>query len=239
MLRSYPEDRIEGFGVIKHLAASGDYVVDIGASIGNYTKYLSQLVGVHGRVYSIEPIPFSFSALCSNVKKLKLTNVEVMNYAMSDANGVVTMAVPLYESGGENFYQSKIVNGNDDSSLRRFKIGSRTLDSLLSELSHKISFIKCDVEGHELRCIQGAVKIIEDSKPAWFLEVWGYPGDTNSDAYDLFKILHEEGYEAWWFDGRKLHKGAKFKSWYLTNQTENYFFLTVGHRERLQEAGFS
>jgi len=45
------------FKVVKTLVAPGDSVVDIGANIGVYTKYLSDLLGNQGRVYSIEPVP--------------------------------------------------------------------------------------------------------------------------------------------------------------------------------------
>ena len=141
ILRSISENDEVDLKVVRHLVNPGDYVVDIGANIGIYTKFLSELVGSHGRVYSIEPIPFTFEILCSNVKKLRLKNVELINYAISDTNGNVIMEIPLYESGGENFYQAKIVDENDKSSLRRIIVKSRTIDFLFSELSCNISFI--------------------------------------------------------------------------------------------------
>jgi tRNA A58 N-methylase Trm61 len=60
------------FKIIKQLVNPGDYVADIGANYGVYTKYLSELVGRDGCVYSIEPIPLTFEILYSNVKKLGL-----------------------------------------------------------------------------------------------------------------------------------------------------------------------
>jgi 23S rRNA U2552 (ribose-2'-O)-methylase RlmE/FtsJ len=56
LLRSFSEKDEIDFKVIKYIVNLGDYVVDIGANIGVYTKYLSERVGSLGRVYSIEPI---------------------------------------------------------------------------------------------------------------------------------------------------------------------------------------
>src|SRR5215475_14729272 len=46
--------------VVDHLIAPGDSVIDIGASIGEYTRYLSSKVGPQGHVYSFEPNPETF-----------------------------------------------------------------------------------------------------------------------------------------------------------------------------------
>lgn len=232
LLRFFTEDDEVSFKVIKHLVGYGDCVIDVGANIGVYTKYLSVLVGIHGRVYSVEPIPLTFEILYSNVRKLELKNVELINYAISDTNGSVLMEVPLYESGGENFYEARIMEGNTNSSLRRVRVESKTIDYLFSALPYNISFIKCDVEGHELRCIKGAMKIIKESKPAWLIEISGDPDSLKSTFYEIFKLLNEEGYEAYWFDGISLNK------WCSDDKSVNYFFLALKHLRVLQEQGF-
>jgi len=232
LLRFFTEDDEVSFKVIKHLVGYGDCVIDVGANIGVYTKYLSELVGIHGRVYSVEPIPLTFEILCSNVRKLGLKNVELINYAISDTNGSVTMEIPLYESGGESFYRARIMKRNTNSSLRRVSVESKTIDYLFSELAYNISFIKCDVEGHELNCIKGAMKVIEKSKPAWLIEISGDPDSLKSTSYEIFKLLNKEGYEAYWFDGISLNK------WRSDDKIVNYFFLTQKHLRVLQEKGF-
>lgn len=232
LLRFFEESDEVDLKIIKNLIKYGDSVVDVGANIGVYTKYLSELVGIHGRVYSVEPIPLTFEILCSNVRKLGLKNVELINYAISDTNGSVTMEVPLYESGGENFYEAKIVEGKTNGSLRRVRVESKTIDYLFSGLPYNISFIKCDVEGHELNCIKGAMKIIKESKPAWLIEVSGDPDSLKSTSYEIFKLLNGEGYEAYWFDGISLTMRC------LGDKSVNYFFLAPKHLRVLQEQGF-
>lgn len=231
-LRSLSERDEMDFRVIRHLVNPGDYVVDIGANIGVYTKYLSELVGIDGCVYSIEPIPLTFDILLSNVKKLGLKNIEAINCAISDSNGSVIMEVPLYESGGENFYQAKIVCENTDNSLRRVRVKSKTIDSLFSELPQDISFIKCDVEGHEFRCTKGAIDIIKNSRPAWLIEISGDPDDLKSTAYETFKLLNKEDYEAFWFDGSSLNRRR------MGDKSVNYFFLAPEHLHALLKVSY-
>jgi FkbM family methyltransferase len=170
--------------------------------------------------------------LLSNVRKLGLKNVETINCAISDSDGSVTMEVPLYESGGENFYEAKIVSENADSSLRRIRVQSRTIDSLFSDLAHGISFIKCDAEEHELRCVKGATCIIKNSKLAWLIDVSRDPDDPGSAAHEIFRLLNQEGYEAFWFDGKSLKKRSP------GDESINYFFLSAKHLRALREESY-
>ena len=226
-LRSFYEKDID---VVKLLVKPSDYVVDIGANVGWYTKILSELVSNKGCVYSIEPIPTTFELLSFCVKKLGLNNVELMNYAMSEKNGYVHMEVPLYESGGENFYQSKIVeNKKSENSLKTFKVESKSIDSLFFELNNKISFIKCDVEGHEFSVIKGAERVVKKSKPAWLIEISGNPDNQDSNSYLLFNYLEKHGYTAYWFDGQKLNRYSP------GDKSINYFFLTSQHLALLEK----
>ena len=167
----------------------GQYVADIGANIGVYSKYLSERVGPSGRVISVEPIPLTFLISCApTYGKLRLSNVEAKNCAISDTEGQVKMRVPKYNSGGENFYAARIENGEAGDSVRSFAVPATTVaDALLSTLP-LIHFIKCDVEGHELNCIRGAMKTIERSKPAWLIEISGDMDDERSNSSQTFRL---------------------------------------------------
>jgi FkbM family methyltransferase len=216
---------------LKSLVESGDSVVDIGANIGVYAKYLSGLVGSVGHVISVEPIPSTFDILCSNVRKLGLSNVEVKNCAISDAEGKLKMRVPKYDSGGENFYCACIDSEGTDDGARSFVVPATTVDLLLSTMP-AVHFIKCDVEGHELHCIRGARNTIERFKPAWLIEISGDMNDVRSGAYQTFCILKDCGYEAYWFDGTRLRLRRP------DAKSVNYFFLTSSQVERLRGKGF-
>jgi FkbM family methyltransferase len=218
--------------VVRYLIKPGDTVIDIGANVGVYTKILSELVGPDGHVYSIEPFPPTFEILCYNVKKLHLDNVEPINVAISDSQAIVTMALPYDSSGAETHYRASIVTDRpEESKTKTTNVQATTIDSRFLSASGTISFIKCDVEGHEPACIKGATKFLARSQAAWLIEVSGKPDDTDSPAHNVFKILHDQGYSAWWFDGsilKRRHPGDK---------STNYFFLKDNHIDILKKSG--
>jgi FkbM family methyltransferase len=228
-LRSITEDDEPDLRVLRYLVAPGQWVADVGANIGVYTKYLSERTGPSGRVCSVEPIPLTFDILRSNVQKLRLKNVELKNYAISDVEGHVTMRVPKHESGGENYYAAHIEGREVSNSLRSFVVPSTTIDSLFSEQSPPIHFIKCDVEGHELHCIKGAAHTIQNSRPAWLIEISSNMDDDKSDSYRALQILQENGYEVYWFDGTTLRRRQR------GDKSVNYFFLRPEHLQVLRE----
>jgi FkbM family methyltransferase len=216
--------------VLDYLVYEGQFAVDIGANVGVYSKYLSKRVGRSGRVLSVEPIPLTADILRSNLMKLRLENVEARNCAISDKDGEVRMQVPRYESGGEDFYRAHIVVAESPGTLRSIVVPSRTVDSLLSAVA-KVHFIKCDVEGHELNCIRGAIGTIERSKPAWLLEISGDMAEAGSDAQQTYRILRSLGYTARWFDG------AALRQWHPGVHSVNYFFLMASHIETITQRG--
>lgn len=216
--------------VVQYLVRPGDFAIDIGANIGIYSKVLSELVGPGGRVYSIEPFPPTFEILYYNLRKLHLENVVLLNVAISDSNALVTMGLPYDSSGAETHYRASIMKDNTDQSKTKItNVQATTIDSSFLRDAKKISFIKCDVEGHELACINGAKKFLAESQPAWLIEVSGDPEDTDSAAQVVFKILYDKGYIAWWLDGGKLRKRC------IGDKSTNYFFLKDNHIKILKK----
>lgn len=224
LLHSWSPEQEPDFQVIKYLIKPGDYVIDIGANIGVFSKALSELVGQIGRVYSIEPFPSTFEILHYNLRKLHLENAEPMNVAISDSEAVVTMGRSCDPSGAETHYRASIVKNVADKNKRQMiHVQAITIDSKFLGVSRKISFIKCDVEGHELACLKGARKFLAHSQPAWLIEVSGEPDDADSAAHRVFEILFNDGYSAWWFDGTRLRKRCP------CDKSVNYFFLKDAH----------
>jgi hypothetical protein len=68
------------------------------------------------------------------------------------------------------------------------------LDSFFSGSEYKISFIKCDVEGHELSCIKSSLETIEQSNPPMLIEISTDPDCPDSEAFQIFDMLRALGY---------------------------------------------
>jgi FkbM family methyltransferase len=212
---------------LSRFVAPGETVVDIGANMGHFTKFLSSHVGSQGIVYSIEPIPESYQLLRYITKKLNLANVKLFDCAVSDRNDVVTMEVPLTASGEENLYEARITpNAGGAHSSRTLTVTTRTIDSLIPWKEHPVSFIKCDVEGHELPCLKGSVSLMEHNRPSWLIEIWGDLDEPGSPAVATVEFLRTFGYRPFIFDGSSFHPRKKGE------KDVNYFFFTEKHCER-------
>ncbi len=228
LVSNYNELHEPEFIVIKNLIKEGDFVLDIGANIGVYTKFLSRMVGAKGKIISIEPIPRTYNILCSNIKKLGLDNVQALNYACNDTNGYVTMEIPRSKEKEEDFYGARIpLNDYPQNTWRKLKVEAKTLDTLLSDQSLKLTFIKCDVEGNENKVLEGATNTLSRDKPVLMIEIVKNPDDVSSPAYKTFSLLKNYGYQSFYSAAGKLHlrkEGIKkLNYFFLTNQQIKYY----------------
>jgi FkbM family methyltransferase len=216
-------------GVAIQLVRPGDRAIDLGANVGLYTLFLSRAVGERGLVCAVEPVPPTHDLLAYTTRSLGLHNVRLLQSAASGSEGTVTMQIPHFEWGGENLYQARIVGGSRSEGQRSFTVPTRTLDSIADELGSPITFVKCDVEGHELVCVQSARRLLERERPAWLIEVSSDPDAAGSQAGALFGLLALSGYRAFRWDGSRLVPRRP------GDRSVNYFFLAPAHLERLRE----
>jgi FkbM family methyltransferase len=215
-------------GIVRRLVAPGDRVVDIGANYGLYTLLLSRLAGSKGKVYSIEPVPWTCDILEFGARRLGLSNVEVIRSAIGAADGSGVMEVPRYEWGGENFYRATL-RRVEAGGLRRFSVSLRSLDSLFTTRPGRITFIKCDAEGAELDCVRGGIGLIRSSRPALMIELTDDPGIAGSPAHRLIGLLRDEGYGVYALRGETLKKDS------FGGDSINYFFLADCHLAAVKE----
>ena len=152
------------YAILSTLITAGDWVIDIGANVGHYTKRFSELVGPTGRVIAFEPVPETFALLAANLQVLPKTNVTLINAAVSDKTNLVGMSVPAFDTGLRNFYQAHLSDASD-SGLQVLTLCLNSLD-----LAHKITLVKIDAEGHEARVLRGMHQILLRDKPTLIVE---------------------------------------------------------------------
>jgi FkbM family methyltransferase len=229
VVRSFKEEDEPDLKIVKHLVPPGTTAIDLGANIGVYTKVLSSLTGPSGHVVSVEPVAETFGYLTGNVQALRMTNVRLVNAAVSDQSESLTMELPDNEFGGPYFTRARIVDSQQTPRApgRYLRVRSTTLDEIAVG-EDLISFVKCDVEGHEFECLAGAESVIAIHHPAWLIEVWGDPDELGSLAADVFGSLALRGYSDWFFDGKLLRKRQP------GDRSTNYFFLTTAHVTHLR-----
>lgn len=146
----------------------GDWALDIGANMGSYTVAMSRLVGEHGRVIALEPIPETFAILTANLQIARCGNVTAFNAAASDRAEVAEMYMPHFDSGLKNFYQARLDRTKNTMDTSANRVLTIAIDSLA--LPHRLALIKIDVEGHEAKVISGLWKQISRDRPALIIE---------------------------------------------------------------------
>ncbi len=136
---------------LQQLLGTTGAVVEVGANIGAHTVPLAKLLAAQGRqLVALEPQPVIFQNLCANLALNGITNVRAWPFACGAASGTVHFQAPDYGAhgnfGGVEFQAGHTATGVSVPCVR--------LDDTLGDA--QISLIKVDVEGFELRVLQGA-----------------------------------------------------------------------------------
>ena len=134
----------------------GESVLDIGANIGYYALMEARLVGPHGKVYAVEPVPYNMQSLERNIGLNDYSNIETFQQAIGQYDGML----PLYISDHPNwcsFYPSGNVLGQVD-------VAVSSLDTFLKD-KRQPSMIRMDVEGYEYEIANGMHSLFESNVP--------------------------------------------------------------------------
>ena len=158
----------------------GDWVLDIGANVGHYTKRFSELAGAQGRVAAFEPIPETFSLLAANATCFASANVSLFNAAASDRGGVANMSIPRFVTGLTNYYEAQLDGGTDGTRVMTLRVDDLHFD-------HPIALVKIDAEGHEAAVLQGMQALLQSSHPRLIVE---------TDSSEVVEWLKPFGYSA-------------------------------------------
>ena len=164
------------YAILPSLISEGDWVIDVGANVGHYTKRFSELVGATGRVIAFEPVPETFSLLAANLQALSKANVTLINAAASDKTNLVGMSVPAFNTGLRNFYQAHLSN-SPDSNLQVLTLSLENLN-----ISNRIALIKIDAEGHEAGVLRGMRAILLRDKPTLIVETGSREVEDSIDS---------------------------------------------------------
>lgn len=187
------------------LRLTGATVLDIGANKGIYSYWLAKAVGTHGRVLAIEPQP----EMSEYIRQRRLgSTVEIVNLALSDADGVSQL--------------SRKRPGDGSASLSR-NIGT-SIPVKLAKLDDigpisNLKFIKCDVEGHELKVFRGGENLIRKFSPVIQFE------SMSGEIAPLLEFFSDLGYLGIMFLGKTYARIEEL------SRTPHPKFGLSGHRD--------
>ena len=176
---------------------------DVGAHLGYYTCLACKFVP-GGTIYAFEMDRFNYSLLEENLKLNGCENVYALNVAVSDTSGVAS-----YACKSERL-----------SPMLRLSTGTSPTDSdkvipvqviSLDEYFHNREIpdlVKIDVEGAEMKVLEGMSRILEKVSPKLFIEV--HPSelsDFRSSAREVVQTLLDRDYRVYEIADLRMHTG--------------------------------
>ena len=155
----------------------GTDILDIGANNG----YNTLMFADYGPVIAFEPVFHQIVNL--NVEGNTLRHdVQVAGCALSDVKEVREMNIPAHgcESNTHINYGGTTLHASGDWKGAGVNVNCERLDDIYNGIP---SFMKIDVEGHELRVLMGAQETIKKHKPAILIEIHDFTEENEVHVY--------------------------------------------------------
>lgn len=149
--------------LLRKILFKGAVVVDVGANIGIYSRFLSRYVGPKGVVHSFEPSPDNFRRLSAATRNL--SNVRLTQAVIGERSGECKLYVSDKLNVDHRAYET-------DDSRRVIPIEMIALDDYF-KTGQRVDLIKMDIQGYELHALRGAQRVLqENSDINLLLEFW-------------------------------------------------------------------
>lgn len=193
---------------------------DVGGNVGNYSKALSHFFNSNATIHSFEPSKKTYEIFLEKTKNIKhiipnnLGFSDIENYQLLYTNGDGSVYASIYQRNIEHFGVSL-----DKSE----KIKLSTIDAYC-QINHieRIHFLKLDIEGHELKALNGAIRMIKGKR----IDIIQFEfGDCNIDSRTYFKdffYLLKDNYRIYRILKDGLFEMPTYKETYEIFKTTNY-----------------
>jgi FkbM family methyltransferase len=168
--KSYKANKIYEHQLLHSLLRCKGLYVDVGSHVGNHVIFLS-LFSSFEHIVAFEPCPEHFDMLKRNIKDNNLQNVTAYNLAIGEEDSSVNII-----RKGPNDGSYSVTNGSE--------VNVKTLDSF----SLQPSVIKYDVEGYEVKALEGSKNTILTNKPKVYIEM-------NDNKNAIQSIVTSMGYK--------------------------------------------
>ncbi len=166
-------------------------VIDVGANVGVYTFSAAQRVGETGKVIAIEPFKACVNCLQETSRINQLPWVKIYEAAASDHCGSAKLS--LHNTSELN----EVISDNSPNYdlANTVTIQCLTLDSLIeTENLTRVDWLKIDAEGHEIKVLQGAERLLTEFKPNIIYEnIAGAHGSNGA----IMQYIQAKGYQVY------------------------------------------
>jgi FkbM family methyltransferase len=181
--------------IVGQLLRSGATAIDIGANIGYYTALFARLSGPAGAVHAFEANPLTAALLGLTMAENHWTQVTINNVAAGDTASVAHIkpldTADVVRDGDLNLggWSLREVEGG------AWEIPVLPLDQYVRD-KHiaKVHLVKIDVEGFELRVLQGADVVLRSLRPYLIMEMRAVGEPDRMRCNSMVEHLHQRNY---------------------------------------------
>jgi len=184
----------------KRFIKPGDFVIDIGANIGDTTVPMALAAGNNGLTLAFDPNPYLYKILSENAALNKdKTNIHPYPYAIS------TDEEEFYFASSEASFANGGISKERVSQHGKFvlpeKIKGIELFSFLKkeypEWLSNLSFIKIDTEGYDKEILKSISTLIKTYRPVLVAEVFRYLSED--EKRELYEVINQHKYDMYMF----------------------------------------
>ena len=172
------------------IGATDIVVLDIGANVGDYSAAILR-VFPKAKIFAFEPSSYALTVLQERFKGND--SVTIVPYALGSSNSMKTLWSDVAGSGLASLSKRRL-NPFDTGFNVSEQVEVITLDSWVDNTKILPSFIKIDVEGHELDVLKGGSKTLSKVHLVQF-EFGGANIDSRTFFRDLWYLLTEIGFD--------------------------------------------
>ncbi|MDF0490487.1 FkbM family methyltransferase [Sphingomonas sp. H39-1-10] len=147
-------------GMIASLLMPGQFILDIGAGIGEFAIHAARRIGPSGRVVALEPAPQLMRLLIANSLAHEAANIDILPFAAADGEGFVSLIQRGQRLTFADVAQADLL-GETDAQI----VYARTIDSIVPE-TQKVDIVRIALAGFEFRALSGAASLLKAHRPA-------------------------------------------------------------------------
>jgi FkbM family methyltransferase len=185
-----PKSAERELAYLDKIVPQGAVTVDVGANCGLYTQQLARL---SGQVHAFEPS----HQMADLLRRTSASNVSIHEVALSDHDGDADLFTPQGDQGlvyGRASLEQQPVEPTAQQ-LVATHVPLARLDGVIQQ---DVSFVKVDVEGHELNVLHGAVDLIDRCQPVFLVEAEDrHRADATQLVFDFFRDRSYRGFFLW------------------------------------------
>ncbi len=181
--------------LLKHYLPVNGIFIDVGANIGTFT-----LVAAHqarqGQVHAFEPSAHHFARLARNVELNHFSNVVLNQKGLYDQQGEAVLFLPsrageMNNSGAASLYPASEARQVSES------ISLVRLDDYIRDKNlERVDIIKIDIEGAEIKALNGAKESLMRLRPLVLMELdldnLSRANCSPKEVFDFWKSLNYE-----------------------------------------------